>query len=129
MLVRMGSSLALVLGLMFLLAAAAKRVLGGRLPAAAGAPPIRVLGSGYLGPRKAVSLVSVAGELFVIGTTHSDIVPIGRLSDQEAAKRWLREDGPPLPIEAASPWMPVRRLWQQWSRGAAATRGKDEHAG
>jgi len=118
-LLRMASALALVLALLLLLAAVAKRVLGGRFPLAAGTPLVRIVGSGYLGPRKAVSLVSVAGEFFVVGTTQSDIVPLGRLTDQEAAKRLMSDDrqqtdSPP------SPWQQLRQAWQQRSEDVPA---------
>ncbi len=89
MVVRMASSLALVVALMLVLAAAVKRLMGNRMPSPSRGALVQILGSGYLGPRKAVCLVSVAGELLIVGTTQTDIVPLGRLSDTEQIKRVL----------------------------------------
>jgi flagellar protein FliO/FliZ len=76
---RMTSALAVVLALMFLLVALAKRMGAGRLFSASGSQLIQVLGSSYIGPRKTITLVSVAGELLVVGTTATDVIPLGRL--------------------------------------------------
>ncbi len=81
--IRMASALAIVLALMMILVAVAKRVLGARLLAPAGAPLVRILGSGYLGPRKSVALVSVAGELLILGTTQTELIPLGHITDPE----------------------------------------------
>jgi flagellar protein FliO/FliZ len=81
---RMIAALAVVLALMMVIVAVARRLLAGRQFGRTGAPPlVQVLGTGYLGPRKNISLVSVAGELLIIGTTANDLVPLGRLSDPE----------------------------------------------
>ncbi|HZS12761.1 MAG TPA: hypothetical protein VFA38_10965, partial [Nitrospirales bacterium] len=59
-LIRMVSALAVVLGLMAVLIVIMRRLnLKGVLePTRA---PVRILGSGYIGPRKSVMLISVAG--------------------------------------------------------------------
>jgi flagellar protein FliO/FliZ len=80
---RMIAALAVVLALMMVIVAVARRLLAGRQFGRTGAPLVQVLGTGYLGPRKNISLVSVAGELLIIGTTANDLVPLGRLSDPE----------------------------------------------
>jgi flagellar protein FliO/FliZ len=85
----MVSSLAVVLGLMLLVAWVARRTLAARPFARTTAPLIQVLATGYLGPRKSVSLVSVAGELLIIGTTTNDLVPLGRINDPERVLRSL----------------------------------------
>lgn len=90
----MVSALAIVLAAMMILVAVAKRVLGGRLLAPAGAPLVQVLGSGYLGPRKSVALVSVAGELLILGTTQTELIPLGHITDPEQIRLVLgRRDG------------------------------------
>jgi flagellar protein FliO/FliZ len=107
MVVRMASSLALVVAMMLVLAAAAKRLGGSRLPSPSRGAVVQILGSGYLGPRKAVSLVLVAGELLIVGTTQTDIVPLGRLSDAEQIKRALA--GAPTGGSIAS-----EPFWARW---------------
>jgi len=91
--IRMISALAVVLGLMMVLAAAARRWLGGRglaLGSAKGEPPlVQVLGTGYLGPRKSVTLVAVAGDLLIVGSTADRLVPLGRVSDPVQIRRVL----------------------------------------
>ena len=83
-LIRMVSALAIVLGLMAGLVALSRRYLAGRGAIQGLAPLVQILGSGYLGPRKSVAVVSVAGELFVVGMTATDLVPIGRITDPSA---------------------------------------------
>ncbi len=92
-LIRMVSSLAIVLGLMLALAYAARRWYGGRGPISVKTPLVEVLGTGYLGPRKSVALVAVAGELLIIGSTADDLVPLGRVSDPETVRRLLNGTG------------------------------------
>lgn len=91
--IRMVSALAVVLGLMMLLAAGARRWLGGRGFAVGSlkpqAPLIQVLSTGYLGPRKSVALVAVAGDLLILGSTAEHLVPLGRISDPEQVRRIL----------------------------------------
>lgn len=111
MAVRMASSLALVLAVMLVLAVLAKRWFGTRLSLQPGSALVQVVASGYVGPRKAVSLVSVGGELLILGTTQTDIVPLGRLSDAEQIKRVLAQAG--RSGFGATP------LWGVWSRNAA----------
>ncbi len=108
MAVRMATSLALVLAVMLALTALAKRWFGSRLSLQPGAALVQVLASGYIGPRKAVSLVSVGGELLILGTTQTDIVPLGRLSDAEQIKRVL--------AQAAHSGLGATPLWGPWSR-------------
>jgi len=76
---RMLSALGIVLALMMVVVAIARRVLGARSGAGADAPLVRVLSTGYLGPKKSISVVSVAGELLIIGTTSTDLIPLGRV--------------------------------------------------
>ena len=53
------------------------------------APIVQVLGSSYLGPRKTISLVSVAGEFLIVGVTPTDLVSFGRITDQEQVRQLL----------------------------------------
>ncbi|WP_173047058.1 flagellar biosynthetic protein FliO [Nitrospira sp. KM1] len=123
---RMLSSLALVIALMLILAAVARRLLGTRLPVQTAVPLVRVIGSGYLGPRKTVSLVSVAGEILVVGTTQHDIVPLGRLSDPEQIQHALAQAPPHSQLTDGTLWT---RLWQGWARTAiTAPRPSFPHA-
>ena len=83
---RMLSALAVVLALMMVVVAVARRVMGTRLCAPAAAPLVRVLSTGYVGPRKTISVVSVAGELLIIGATATDLIPLGRVRPSCQAK-------------------------------------------
>ena len=97
-LVRTLSALAIVLALMGLLAMIAKRVMGKRLGFVGPRPLVHVLASGYIAPRKTVALVSVAGEYLIIGTTATDLVPLGRLSDSSKLQEMLASSASePLP--------------------------------
>lgn len=96
-LIRMVSALAVVVGLMMVLAAVARRLMGGRSLAFNQAPVVQVLGSVYVGPRKSIALVAVGGELLIVGTTATDLVPLGRVSDPEEVRRLLAgKTGEPL---------------------------------
>lgn len=84
---RMASALALVLALIAGLAALVRRFAGTRLFAPVTVPIVQVLGSGYIGPRKTISLVSVAGEFLIVGVTPTDLVSFGRITDPEQIKQ------------------------------------------
>ena len=86
---RMASALAVVLALMAGLVALVRRFSGTRFFAPVSAPIVQVLGSGYLGPRKTISLVSVAGEFLIVGATPTDLVSFGRITDQEQVRQLL----------------------------------------
>ena len=86
---RMLSALAVVLALMMIVVAIARRVMGTRFCAAASAPLVRVLSTGYVGPRKTISIVSVAGELLIIGATATDLIPLGRVHNLEGVGHLL----------------------------------------
>ena len=86
---RMASALALVLALIAGLVALVRRFAGTRLFAPVTAPIVQVLGSGYIGPRKTISLVSVAGEFLIVGATSTDLVSFGRITDQEQVRQLL----------------------------------------
>lgn len=86
---RMASALAVVLALIAGLVALVRRFAGTRFFAPVTAPIVQVLGSGYIGPRKTISLVSVAGELLIVGATPTDLVSFGRITDQEQVRHML----------------------------------------
>ena len=86
---RMAAALALVLALIAGLVALVRRFGGTRLFTPVTAPIVQVLGTGYLGPRKTISLVSVAGEFLIVGVTPTDLVSFGRITDQEQVRQLL----------------------------------------
>jgi len=89
--VRMVSALGVVLALMFGLLALVKSSVGRRFLPVAGDPLVNILGSGSLGSRKHVLVVAVAGEVLILGTTATDLVPLGKVTDPEQVKRLLLE--------------------------------------
>ena len=109
------SALAIVLVLMAIVAMTVRRLMGQRLGIAGGRPLVRVLGSGYIAPRKTIALVSVAGEYLIVGTTATDLVPLGRITDSAELRELLALTGPkssteaaPVPQESNLSWL--RRL-------------------
>jgi flagellar protein FliO/FliZ len=88
---RMLSALAVVLGLMMVVVAIARRVMGTRASAGVDAPLVRVLSTGYLGARKTISVVSVAGELLIIGATATELIPLGRVRPSTQAQAQVEE--------------------------------------
>jgi flagellar protein FliO/FliZ len=86
---RMASALALVLALIGGLVFLIRRFAGARLGAPVSAQVIQVLASGYIGPRKTISLVSVAGEFFAVGMTQTEMVSLGHITDRERVQQFL----------------------------------------
>jgi len=86
---RMASALALVLALIGGLVVLVRRFAGTRLCAPVSAQIVQVLGSGYIGPRKTISLVSVAGEFLIVGMTPTDLVSLGHITDRERVQQFL----------------------------------------
>lgn len=83
------SALAIVLVLMGIVAVMVRRLMGQRLGIAGGRPLVRVLASGYIAPRKTITLVSVAGEYLIVGATATDLVPLGRINDSAELRELL----------------------------------------
>jgi len=110
-LVRTGSALAVVLGLMAVLAWGARRALGQRAGSAGAGPLVRVVASGYIGPRKTIALVSVAGDYLIVGATANDLVDLGRVTDPAAVQALLTSSGsvssptPSTPFAVVSSWL------------------------
>ncbi|MEW6246983.1 MAG: flagellar biosynthetic protein FliO [Nitrospirota bacterium] len=136
-LVRTISSLVIVLALMAVFAAVARRLLGSRILAPCGPPLIQVLGTGYLGPRKTIAVVAVGGELLIVGTTPNDLVPLGRITDPEQVKRIVSQRSAVGVIGQTMPGQPGAmsamasiRAWVRASCGKsdkAQAEGTDEH--
>ena len=82
-LMRMVSALAVVMVLMLACAYLFRRLQGTKVFTAGTAPLVKVLASGYLGSRKNIVLVNVAGEVLIVGTTPDGMVPLGRLSNRQ----------------------------------------------
>ena len=87
--IRMVSALALVLALIGGLVFLIRRFAGTRLGAPVSAQVIQVLATGYIGPRKTISLVSVAGEFFAVGMTQTEMVSLGHITDRERVQQYL----------------------------------------
>lgn len=87
--VRMVSALGVVLALIVGLLAVVKSRVGQRFLPVGGAPLVKILGSGSLGSRKHVMVVAAAGELLILGTTATDVVLLGKVTDPEQVKRLL----------------------------------------
>jgi flagellar protein FliO/FliZ len=117
-LIRTASALAIVLVLMGLLAWAARRVMGNRLGMAGLGPRplVQVLASGYIGPRKSIALVSVAGEYLIVGTTATDLVPLGRVNDSSTLQALLASSpataSPAAPSTLLASWLQCLPLGQ-----------------
>lgn len=92
--VRMVSALGVVLALILGLLAVARSAVGRRFLPVQGAPLVRILGSGPLGARKQVMVVAVAGEVLILGTTATDMVPLGKITDPVVVTRLLADAGP-----------------------------------
>lgn len=80
-LLRMGSSLLLVLGLIGLSAYLGKRYFNGSFGPWRAAPFARILARSYLGAKKEIALVEVGGEYLVLGITPQQISLIVRLKE------------------------------------------------
>jgi len=99
--IRMASALAVVLALMAGLVALVRRFAGTRLFAPVTAPVVQVLGSGHVGPRKTISLVSVGGEFLIVGVTPTDLVSFGRITDQEQIRELRSKVAAGAPLATA----------------------------
>lgn len=110
-LIRMVSALAVVLSLMVMVTMIVRRLIPGQLLGRGEAPMVRILGSGHLGPRKSIFVVSVAGEVFVVGSTATHLVALGQIKNTDHVERLLaphrREREPSRPRE---PTFASRRL-------------------
>lgn len=89
--VRMVSALGIVLALILGLLAIARSAIGRRFLPISGTPLVRILADNPIGSRKHVLLVAVAGEVLILGTTPTDLVPLGKITDPERLKHLLAD--------------------------------------
>ncbi len=80
---KMFSSLALVLGVMFMVFYVFKKFVLKNGLMGGNTQTIKILGTGVLGPRKSVSLVEVAGEILVLGISNDNISLLSKIEDEE----------------------------------------------
>lgn len=80
---KMFSMLALVLGVMFLLFFGFKKYVLKNTMFGGGEKLVNVLGSGFLGPKKNIVLVEVAGEVLVLGMSQDHIALLTSITDPE----------------------------------------------
>ncbi len=80
---KMFSMLALVLGLIFLLFFGFKKFVLKNTVFGGGEKLVNVLGSGFLGPKKNIVLVEVAGEVLVLGMSQDHIALLTSITDAE----------------------------------------------
>ena len=99
--VRMASALGVVLALILALLAVARSSVGRRLLPVGGTPLIKILGNGHLGSRKQIMLVAVAGEVLILGTTATDLVLLGTITDPEQLKTLLSDSSSTLSSPAS----------------------------
>ena len=98
--VRMVSALGVVLALILGLLAIARSALGRRFLPISGTPPIKILANSPIGSRKHVLLVAVAGEVLILGTTATDLVLLGKITEPGQLKHLLAD---PLTARPAPP--------------------------
>ncbi len=79
-LVKMISSLLIVLALILLIAYLVRRFLNSRLSRWRSAPMIQLLSTTYLGPKRQISVIEVGQEYLVVGVTPNQISLITRLT-------------------------------------------------
>lgn len=61
---------------------------------------VRILANSPLGSRKHIMLVAVGGDVLILGTTATDLVPLGKVTDPEHLKQLLAD---PLSTRLSSP--------------------------
>ena len=101
--VRMVSALGIVLALILGLLAVVKSRVGQRFLPVGAAPLVKVLGSSSLGSRKQVMLVAVAGEILILGTTATELVALGKVTDPEQVKRLLLDTASSSAVSPSHP--------------------------
>jgi flagellar biogenesis protein FliO len=99
--VRMASALGVVLALILALLAVARSSVGRRLLPMGGTSLIKILGTGHLGSRKQIMLVAVAGDVLILGTTATDLVLLGKITDPVQLKTLLADSSTALSSPAS----------------------------
>ena len=124
---RTASALAIVLVLIGIVTVVFRRIMGNRWGAVGGRPLVQVLATGYVAPRKAVSLVAVAGEYLIVGTTATDLVPLGRLNDSTQVTELLAHSSETSSTQSSSIPDSVISSWLRRRDLVAAHGEKDVH--
>jgi len=86
-LVKVGGALAVVLAMVLILAFTAKRYLAGAETALGTKKQLKVLSSHFIGVKKSVTLVEIAGEILALGVTNENINLLARYDDPEKIER------------------------------------------
>ncbi|MDH5641287.1 MAG: flagellar biosynthetic protein FliO [Nitrospira sp.] len=124
-LLRTLSALAIVLILMAAIAMVARRLLCQRQGQTGRHTLVHVVASGYVAPRKTISLVSVAGEYLIVGATPTELVPLGRLSDSGKVQELLASTEPGASPSGMPP--PVLASWLQHLPEGMRHRDQERH--
>lgn len=126
-LIRTVSALAVVLVCIGIAAFVARRVMGPRAGNSGGRPLVQVLASGYLAPRKTISLVDVAGEYLIVGATATDLVPLGRITNTAHLRELLGMPDQTSPSGVTSASEADVAAWLQRQPLHWADHEKDQH--
>lgn len=126
-LIRTVSALAVVLVCIGIAAFVARRVMGPRAGNSGGRPLVQVLASGYLAPRKTISLVDVAGEYLIVGATATDLVPLGRITNTAHLRELLGMPAQPPPSGVTSAPEADVTAWLQRQPLRWADHDKEQH--
>ena len=86
------TALAIVLAAVLLIAYIAKKVLKKNDIVFGKDKLIRVLGTSYIGVKKAITLLDVAGEVLVIGVTNNNITMLTKLESEDAKSKLLNSN-------------------------------------
>lgn len=81
--VKIGSALLIVLALIFIIAYGAKKYLGAMEGGFGAKRQLKVLSNHFIGVKKNVTIVEVAGEILVLGVTNNNISLLARYTDPE----------------------------------------------
>ena len=124
---RTASALAIVLVLIGIVTVVFRRVAGNRWGAVGGRQIVHVLATGYVAPRKTISLVSVAGEYLIVGTTPTDLVPLGRINDSSQVEELLAKAADTSSTQISSIPDPVFSSWLRRRDLVTVSSEKDVH--
>ncbi len=89
--IKMVTALGIVLSLLFAVVFFVKKYLGRKIGLNGQEQKIRVVTSAYLGPRKSIALVEVAGEKIVVGITATNISMLSKVGRDEDFGDVLKE--------------------------------------
>ncbi len=89
---KMLTTLAFVVGLMFLLFYVFKKLVAKQGMFGTADKPIRVLSTGFLGPKKSIAMVEVAGRVLILGVANDQITLLSSLEDEDEVARLVNND-------------------------------------